>query len=217
MTDKSDTPIAMENRQADKERLFSPSVARNCQFITDILQTRLPDQARILEIGSGTGEHGLAVCKARPDVIWQPSDPDEKSRQSQHAWSHEISDRMQAPLNLDLTKEDWFSRVQPFNALVCMNVIHISPWAVAQGLMTGASVRLAQDGLIYLYGPYKEGASTAPSNDAFDQSLKARNPEWGVRELRDVSALFDSGGFDLEERIEMPSNNLSLVFRRRSA
>jgi len=215
MTQPPDTPIAMEDRLLDEGRLYSPSVARNREFITDILKTRLPDQARVLEIGSGTGEHGTAMCKARPDIRWQPSDPDERSRQSQRAWSRQVADSMLAPLALDLLKPDWFIHVQPFNAMVCMNVIHISPWAVAEGLMAGASARLEMEGLIYLYGPFKEEAATAPSNDAFDQSLKARNPEWGVRELKDVLALFEAGGFDLEERIDMPSNNLSLVFRHR--
>ena len=206
--------IALEKRHSEEARLFSSSTARNLPGIFDVLQPLLSQGARVLEIGSGTGEHGHAFCAARQDLDWQCSDPDDRSRESQAAWLEALEGDCRNPIDLDLTKLGWFDGVAGFDALVCVNVIHISPWAVARGLAAGARAMLAPGGLVFLYGPYMEGERTAESNRAFDQSLKSRNPEWGVRTLDSVERVFADCGFKLCQRVEMPANNLSLVFRR---
>ncbi|MBI1236706.1 MAG: DUF938 domain-containing protein [Alphaproteobacteria bacterium] len=195
------------------EKLYSPSAARNSAVIADVLSPVLASQARVLEIGSGTGEHAEAVCSVRPDIKWTPSDPDELSRRSQAARARETGG-VQAPLELDVSVPGWTQDLPEFDALVCCNVIHISPWTAAEGLARGAADILGTEGRIFLYGPFLEGADTAPSNLEFDTSLKARNPQWGVRALQDVTQLFAHNGFHLEKRIAMPANNLSLIFSR---
>ncbi|WP_203294257.1 DUF938 domain-containing protein [Maricaulis parjimensis] len=206
--------IALEQRAEDGGRLFSPSAARNRAAIADVLDVVLPRNARVLEIGSGTGEHAVAACEQRTDIFWQPSDPDESSRASQAAWADAAQGRIAPPLALDLTQDDWWDGVPACDALVCMNVIHISPWKVAQNLAAGGAALLQPGQRVFLYGPYKEGRKTAPSNLDFDASLQSRNPDWGVRELDSVIALFEAAGFVLERRIDMPANNLSLVFEK---
>ncbi len=208
-----DKIIALETRDSADDKLFSPSAARNCAAIAEVLGPVLAPQACVLEIGSGTGEHGEAVCRARPDIQWTPSDPDAASRRSQAARARETK-ALHAPLDLDVSAPGWTRGLPKYDVLVCCNVIHISPWATAAGLVSGAREILAPEGRIFLYGPFLEGAQSAPSNLAFDASLKARNPEWGVRALADVSTLFARNGFQLEKRIAMPANNLSLIFSR---
>lgn len=217
MTSSEKPPIALEERDIRDGRLVSPSAGRNRSHIAGVLAERLPHGAQVLEIGSGTGEHALAVCEARADVFWQPSDPDAASRASQSAWAQECPGRIADPLNLDLTQPAWFKPLGAVDALVCINVIHIAPWSVAEGLAAGARALLKPGGLVYLYGPYQLGESTAPSNLDFDRSLRQRNPDWGVRDLTAVETLLARNGFALEAQIDMPANNLSLVFRERSA
>tara|TARA_R110002049_G_scaffold2645_7_gene19695 strand:- start:5548 stop:6204 length:657 start_codon:yes stop_codon:yes gene_type:complete len=217
MTDTSPPEIALEARQSQAARLFSPSAARNRDAIGDLLAGLLPPSARVLEIGSGTGEHAVSVCQRRPDIDWQPSDPDAASRASQNAWAAEAAPNMRPSLDLDLTRPGWAAKLEGFDALVCLNVIHIAPWAVAEAIAAASQTLIADGGLVYLYGPYLEGAETAPSNLDFDRSLKSRNSSWGVRARADVEALFGAAGWDAPERHEMPANNLSLVFRRRSS
>lgn len=216
MTDDSIPEIALEARQAEAARLFSPSAARNRDAIGDLLAGLLPQGARVLEIGSGTGEHGVAVCQRRPDIIWQPSDPDARSRASQDAWAAEAAPNMLPALDLDLIRPDAQAVLGRYDALVCLNVIHIAPWAVAEAIAAASQALVEAGGLVYLYGPYLEGAATAASNLDFDRSLKSRNPLWGVRARSDVEALFAASGWAQPERREMPANNLSLIFRRRS-
>ncbi|WP_417484155.1 DUF938 domain-containing protein [Maricaulis salignorans] len=217
MTDQSPSEIALESRQAKAARLFSPSAARNRDAIGDLLAGLLPPSARVLEIGSGTGEHAVSVCQRRPDIDWQPSDPDAVSRASQNAWAAEMAPNMRPSLDLDLTRPGWNAGLGGFDALVCLNVIHIAPWAVAEAIAAASRTLIAgDDSLVYLYGPYLEGAATAPSNLDFDRSLKSRNAQWGVRARSDVEALFAAAGWAAPDRHEMPANNLSLVFRRRS-
>ncbi len=216
MTGPDDKPVALEAREIVGEKLYSPSTARNLAPITDILAELLLHQARVLEIGSGTGEHGEELCQRRGDVIWQYSDPNPASRASQAIRAQEMSGGLLTPKDLDLTQPDWADGLDGFDALVCINVIHISPWAVTQALAAYAGQHLPERGVVYLYGPYKEGDATAPSNLGFDESLRSRDPEWGVRDLDRVIAEFETAGLRHDSRISMPANNLSLVFRRSS-
>ncbi|MCF8879279.1 class I SAM-dependent methyltransferase [Hyphobacterium sp. SN044] len=207
--------IALEDRTRDAAKLYSPSAARNREPVRAVLAERLPKQARVLEIGSGTGEHGEACCAARPDISWQLTEIDPDSLASCAARAEE-SEGLLAPLSLDAGAPDWTSGLAPVDVLACLNVIHIAPWSVAEGLAAGAAKLIARQGFVFLYGPFLEGEKTAPSNREFDASLKSRNAEWGVRPIDAVTALFAGHGLSLAERIEMPANNLSLIFRRAS-
>lgn len=207
--------IALEDRTRDAAKLYSPSAARNREPVRAVLAERLPKQASVLEIGSGTGEHGEACCAARPDISWQLTEIDPESLASCAARSAE-TENLVAPLSLDAGAPDWTSGLKPVDALACLNVIHIAPWSVAEGLAAGAAKLLKPQGFVFLYGPFLEGNKTAPSNLEFDASLKSRNAEWGVRPIDAVIALFAGHGLPLAERIEMPANNLSLIFRRAS-
>jgi len=196
---------------------LSPAVARNRDPILAVLRRVLPESGTVLETSSGTGEHAAYFATHLPHLTWQPSDADPDALASITAHREAANaPNLLAPIKLDVTAPVW--PVTRADAVVSINMIHISPWAAAQALMTGASRLLAAGGVLYLYGPFKEnGVHTAPSNAAFDASLKARDPRWGVRDVGDVRALADSHGFDFVERIAMPANNLSLVFRRRAA
>jgi hypothetical protein len=212
MTDRPD--IALEQRARDAARLSSPSAGRNKAVIAAALADLLPENARVIEIASGTGEHALACVTARPDIHWTPSEPDPESRASVDAWSKEAQERISACLPLATTEPGWSDGLGPFDALFCANMIHIAPWQAAEGLFAGAGDIIASGGMICLYGPFQEGAATAPSNLDFDASLKARDPRWGVRALEDVDALAQRCGFGRELRREMPANNLLLVYRK---
>ncbi|VXC64067.1 conserved hypothetical protein [Oceanicaulis sp. 350] len=213
MTDKT-APIALEDRGQVGARLSSPSAARNRGPIMTALSARLPQGARVLEIASGTGEHALALVTHRPDLSWTPSDPDPQSRASADAWAEDADGRMQPALDLDVCATGWWDRLETVDAIYCANMIHIAPWDAARGLFSGAAQLLTEAGTLYLYGPYQEGEATAPSNLDFDASLKQRDPRWGVRPLADVDALAGEHGYVRVERVEMPSNNLLLTFRR---
>lgn len=197
--------------------LLSPAVARNRDPILAVLQRHLPARGTVLEIASGTGEHAAYFATHLPHLIWQPTDIDPEALASIAA--HRVAanaPNLHPPIELDVTAPAW--PVERPDAVVSINMIHISPWTAAQGLMSGAAKLLAAGRVLYLYGPFKEnGVHTAPSNAAFDTGLKARDPQWGVRDLGDVRALADSHGFDFVERVAMPVNNLSIVFRRRAA
>lgn len=206
-------PIALEDRARDGAKLFSPSAGRNKDAIAALLAATLPARARVLEIGSGTGEHAEAVCARRTDLSWTPGDPDPASRASIAARAAAIPG-LQAPLDLDLLRDDWMSRASDADILVCINVIHIAPWAVAEALAEYAGRRLPEKGLVCLYGPFLEAEASASSNLKFSEDLKRRDARWGVRELGDVKALFGKAGFGACERVEMPANNLTLIFRR---
>jgi SAM-dependent methyltransferase len=194
----------------------SPAVARNRDPILAVLRRVLPAQGTVLEVGSGTGEHAVYFAAALPHLTWQPSDLDAEARGSVAA--HRVAAQLpnlKAPLTLDARAESWpLARAE---AVVSINMIHIAPWASAEGLMAGARRLLAPGGMLYLYGPFKEnGAHTAPSNAAFDASLRARDPQWGVRDRDEVAALAQRNGLALVERVAMPANNLSLVFQRKA-
>jgi cyclopropane fatty-acyl-phospholipid synthase-like methyltransferase len=194
----------------------SPSTARNRQPILEVLAARLPISARVLEIASGAGEHAMFLAEALPGLRWQPSDPDPEARASIAAWRAEAGlANLAAPLAIDAADlATW--PTEPVDAIVCINMIHISPWAATQGLMAGAGRLLTAGGRLFLYGPYIEAdVPTAPSNLAFDESLKSRNPAWGLRDLADVAALAAESGLAFAERIAMPANNLVVVFEKR--
>jgi len=202
-----------ESHPALRQR--SPSAERNREPILAVLRDALPASGRVLEIASGTGQHAMCFAAALPGLDWQPSDADADARASIVAWiAHDGLPNVRAPLALDVHQFDW--GVDSLDAVVCINMIHISPWSATQALFAGASRRLVDGGVLYLYGPYKRGgAHTSPSNDAFDQQLRSRDPAWGVREMETVVALGASHGLVCDEPIAMPANNFSLVFRKR--
>ena len=207
-------PIHLETRREEKRRLFSPTAGRNSGPISDILADILSPKSSVLEVGSGTGEHALAMCSKRSDITWQLSDPDARSRQSQDDWRLDLPDQMKPSLDLDMTKIDWWGGLPGYDAIYSANMIHIAPWEAALGLAKGAGHLLGKNGLVLLYGPFKEGSKTAQSNLNFDQSLKSRNPEWGVRTLDSVKHIFADVGFNQQARYEMPAENKILVFSR---
>lgn len=194
-------------------RAFSPSAARNREPILAVLRRVLPRRGKVLEIASGTGEHAVFIAGAMPGLSWQTSDPDAAAHGSIEAWiAHERLANVLPPLAVDVRARDW-GVAAPFDAVVAINMIHIAPWPAARALFEGAA-RLAA-GLVYLYGPFKRGgAHTAPSNEAFDRWLKDRDPASGVRDLDDAAREAAACGFGLSEIVEMPANNLSLVFGR---
>jgi hypothetical protein len=195
---------------------FAPAVARNREPILAVLTRMLPAQGSVLEIASGTGEHAAYFAAHLPHLSWQPTDLDPAALASIAAHrAMANAANLLAPLRLDVQAPGW--PVTQADALVSINMIHIAPWSAAEGLMAGAGRTLAPGQPLYLYGPFKEnGGHTAPSNAAFDASLRAHDPAWGVRDLGDVRALADRHGLDFVERITMPANNLSLVFHRRA-
>jgi len=192
----------------------APAAARNRQPILEVLRTRLPDRGLVLEVASGTGEHAVHFAAALPGLDFQPSDPDADARASIDAWRADSGlPNLRPALALDAAAPAW--PIEAADAILCCNMIHISPWASAVGLVGGAGRILPPGGLLYLYGPYRrEGRHTAPSNEAFDADLKRRNPAWGVRDLEAVAALAAAAGLAGPEVVQMPANNLSVVFRK---
>jgi len=195
--------------------LLSAATQGNREPILAVLRRILPARGLVLEIASGTGEHAVHFAAGLPGITWQPSDQDAEYLSSVAAHRAAASlPNLLAPLVLDVTAPAW--PVARADAVVCINMIHISPWSAAEALMSGAARVLQPGGVLYLYGPYREpGVPTAPSNEAFDRSLRLRNPEWGLRDAAEVKALAARSGFDFTERVAMPANNLSLVFRKR--
>jgi SAM-dependent methyltransferase len=193
----------------------SPATARNRLPILEVLRPRLADGARVLEVASGAGEHAMFLAAALPGVRWQPTDRDSDALASIAAWRAVVGlENLAAPIRLDAADLAVWPK-GPFEAVVCINMIHISPWAASEGLMVGAGRVLTPGGRLFLYGPYIEaGAATAPSNLAFDESLKSRDPAWGLRDLADVAALAAASGLTFAERIAMPANNLIVVFEK---
>jgi SAM-dependent methyltransferase len=193
----------------------SPSTQRNRQPILEVLAPRLADATTVLEIASGAGEHAAFIAAALPHVTWQPSDADAAARASIAAWREASkAPNLAEPLAIDAADPaDWPAAT--FDAVVCINMIHISPWRACEGLMTGAGQVLAPGGQLFLYGPFLEAdVATAPGNVAFDQDLKSRNPAWGLRHLAEVEELARARGLRRTERIAMPANNLVVVFRK---
>ncbi len=200
--------------QTPDDKRFAPAAARNRDAIAEVLARILPAEGLVLEVASGTGEHVVWFAEHFPDLVWQPSDPSPAARRSIAAWTdHAGRDNIRPPLDLSADGIDW--PIAAADAVLCINMVHISPWAATEGLLTGAVRLLPPGGPLYLYGPYKrDGAHTAPSNADFDESLRARDPDWGVRDMETVIAAAESAGLIFEEAVPMPANNFSLILRR---
>jgi hypothetical protein len=192
----------------------APAAGRNREPIAAVLTEELPKSGLVLEVASGTGEHAVHFARTYPSLTWQPSDPSSDARDSIAAWREEAGlPNLRSPLDLDAAAPAW--PIARADAVVCINMVHISPVAAAEGLVRGAS-RLLGAGLpLVLYGPWLEDdRSAAESNLAFDASLKRRNPQWGLRDVKWFDALAEHAGFRRTRRIAMPANNLTLVYRR---
>jgi SAM-dependent methyltransferase len=195
-------------------RRHAPATARNRDPILAVLRRHLPERGMLLEVSSGTGEHAVHLAAAFPGLLWQPTDPDPAARASIAAWAAEARlPNLLPPLDLDAAAETW--PVTQADAVLCINMIHIAPWEAGLGLIRGAARLLPPGGPLILYGPYRRGRQhTAPSNAAFDESLRAQDPRWGVRNLEDVAEAAAQAGFGPPAIEEMPANNLTVIFRR---
>ena len=178
-----------------------------------MLKRVLPARGLVLEIASGTGQHVIHFARELPHLTWQPSDPDPELRASIRAWIAQTGlSNVRVPLDLDVGRLPW--PIEEADAVVCINMIHIAPWPATPALMAGAARLLSATGVLVLYGPYRrEGQHTAPSNEAFDRSLRSSNPDWGVRDLEAVTEAAASHGLALQDVIAMPANNFCVVFR----
>ena len=195
------------------DRLHAPATLRNREAILAVLRDALPSSGLVLEVASGSGEHAAYFAAALPGLDWQPSDPDPAALASIEAWRSEAQlPNLHPPIMLDAAAA-W--PVSKADAILCINMTHISPWEATLGLMDGAGKTLRAGGLLYLYGPFiRDEVETAPSNLAFNASLKARDAHWGLRRVEDVIAAAEGQGLTLDQLVEMPANNLSLLFRK---
>jgi hypothetical protein len=194
---------------------MSSAAQRNRDPILSILRDLLAEAKLVLEIASGAGDHAVHFARHMPALHWQPSDPSPEARTLIRSLiAAERLANVLPPLELDATADAW--PIDRADALVCINMVHISPWATTEGLMRGAARLLGAGQPLYLYGPYRRpGRALEPSNAAFDADLKRRDPRWGLRELDAVVACADTNELALERVVEMPANNLSVIFRRR--
>jgi SAM-dependent methyltransferase len=197
---------------AENSRLYSPSATRNREPILQVLRAHLPPSGIVLEIASGTGQHVAHFAAALPAMLWQPTDPRPEHRASIDAWAVELANVLPA-LSLDTTAAGW--PIQHADSVLCINLIHIAPWAATEGLVAGASRVLAPGGLLALYGPYRRaGMKMEPGNEAFDADLRRRNPAWSIRDIEAVAKLATDSGFSSPIIVTMPANNHMLLFRR---
>jgi Protein of unknown function (DUF938) len=197
-------------------RRYAPATDRNREPILAILQQVLPPTGTILEISSGTGEHGVFMAPQLAPRHWLPSDPNPYMRRSIAAWQqYAPCDYMYPPINLDASSDEWLvESKQPITAIVNINMIHIALLSAYLGLFAGAQRILTTGGILYLYGPFKQGGiHTAPSNENFDNELRCENEEWGIRDLEEVIAVAASHNLELQQVYPMPANNLSVVFK----
>lgn len=195
-------------------RQHAPATARNRGPILDALRSILPTSGPILEVASGTGEHVIHFARVWPMLEWQPSDPSAEARRSIDGWiAAEGLENVRSPLDLDAASDDW--PIDHAAAVICINMIHISPWTSTEGLMRGAGRILDPGASLYLYGPFRQSTKLIePSNAAFDESLRSRDPRWGLRDLDEVAACASAHRFVLDCVVEMPANNLSVIFRK---
>jgi SAM-dependent methyltransferase len=203
----------MPPTHSDDARRSAPAADRNKEPILDVLRRALPATGLVCEVASGTGQHVVHFAAGLPRLTWQPTEPDASLRASIAGWiAHTGLANVRPPLRLDVGEEWPIARA---DAVLCINMIHIAPWAATLHLLGGASRLLEPGGVLFLYGPYRRfGAHTAPSNAAFDADLRASNPEWGVRDMETVVEIAGQNGFALAEVVAMPANNFSLVLRR---
>lgn len=196
------------------EARSSPAAERNREPILDVLREVLPERGLVLEVASGAGEHAVHFARALPKLTFQPSDPEPAALRSIAAWRARAGlANLLAPVALDAAADEW--PVAAADAVLCINMVHISPWSATRGLIRGAARLLAPEAPLVLYGPYRRsGVRTAASNEAFDRSLRSRNPEWGLRELGEVTAEVDAHGFAYDRLYEMPANNIIVVYRK---
>lgn len=193
-------------------RKHAPATLRNRDAIARVLAELLPERGGVLEIASGSGEHCAYLAARFPAIEWQPSDPDRDALASIASWCDGLSN-VAPPLAIDAAGADW--GVGHADAVLCINMVHISPWTATLGLMAGAAELLPRGGPLILYGPYvRAGVATAPSNEAFDASLRSRDPRWGLRDVAEVTAAAAARGLAFDRLVEMPANNIMLVYRR---
>ena len=206
------TPVPWIPGEAGEDaRRHAPATLRNRMAIADVLRETLPSAGLVLEIASGSGEHAAYFAQEFPALDWQPSDPDADARRSIGAWCEGIANVL-PPLNIDAAASQW--SIRRADAVLCINMAHISPWEATLGLLSGAGSVLPSGAPLILYGPFLQaGVPTAPSNLAFDDSLRARDSRWGLRSVEAVTAAATS--FSLDQCLAMPANNLLLVFCRR--
>lgn len=208
-------PIAIEedNPLAD-QKLYSAACERNRGPILEVLQQVFPAEGRVLEIAAGTGMHAVFLAKHLPGLSWLPTDSDDEALRSIDAWRDEAGlTNLEAPRSLDTRDENWATGT--VDAILCCNMIHISPWDSCRDLFRGADEVLCDTGVVVTYGPYFfPGGENAASNEVFDRSLRTRNPAWGVRSVDDVSCVARDCGFIREETIALPANNHAMVWRR---
>ena len=201
-------------------RLRGPAFARNHAPIWSVIEPFLAGRSGdVLEIGSGTGEHVVDYARRTATVTWWPSDINPRHLASIAAWrAHAKLPNIQAPARIDMLRDDWDAELAMPNgllAILCINVLHISPWRVSESLLAGAARKLASDGHVFIYGPFmRDGAHTAPSNAAFDASLRTENAAWGVRDTRDIAAVAERYGLRIAEVAAMPRDNFTLVVER---
>ena len=216
----SGKPVALEARETGEDgRRFSPSTARNKAPVGIVFSEHMPGDGKVLEIASGTGEHGAHLVALLPELQWIYSDVDALSRSSQAAWVRhdDHGGRLSGPLVIDASKADWADAetLAPFDGIFCANMVHIAPFEVAEGLLAGAGRLLLSGGMLFLYGPFARAGEIAESNARFSEDLKRRDPSWGVRDLdRELLPLANAAGLQLHQVIEMPANNLSVIFRK---
>ena len=202
---------------------YSPAAERNREPILQALIHLLPPRGLALEIASGTGQHVAHFAAGLPGWVWQPSDAQPDAFESIEGWCAQAGGgQVNPPIELNVMASPWPGSdspfIQPFDAIFCANMLHISPWATCAALMQGAARHLAHAGLLLVYGPFLEaGQPTASGNQDFDQSLRHRDPSWGIRQLDDVAQVAHHVGLRMRQRLPMPANNLLLVFDRGSA
>jgi hypothetical protein len=204
------------NEEMRDKALHAPATLRNREPILSVLQEVLPTQGLLLEVAAGTGEHAAFFSQAFPRLRWQASDPDPGARESIAAHAAKAGLNLPPPLDLNVSELGWEQAIaSPLDAILAINLIHISPWQATLGLLEGSQALLRTGAPLVLYGPYRRrDVPTAPSNEAFDQSLKARDPRWGLRLLEEVAREAELRDLMLEKVVEMPANNLTVVFRR---
>ena len=217
--DESGKPVTPETREGEGDgRRFSPSTGRNKDAVRDVFLAHMPGAGRVLEVASGTGEHGVHITAAAGDLSWMYSDIDPAGMESQKAWASFVDHaRLLGPIFLNASLPDWgeAESAAPFDGVFNANMIHIAPFNVAEGLLSGAGRLLEAGGKLMLYGPFARNGDIAPSNARFSEDLQRRDPRWGVRDLDDdIAPLAVAAGLKLETIIDMPANNLSVIFKK---